>query len=99
VGSTMESFDYEEYSETVEKFIKLMPKLTEHVRPLDTDDLILMKKYFDYQHKLNQRMSKKKNEIVFLRKSKNILKNSVNLIFVNKFNLVLIYAFYITFIA
>jgi hypothetical protein len=32
-----------------------------------------MKKYFDYQHKLNQRMSKKINEIMFLRKSKKYL--------------------------
>jgi hypothetical protein len=46
VGSTMESFDYEDYSETVEKFIRLMPKLTEHVKTLETDDLIVMKKYF-----------------------------------------------------
>jgi hypothetical protein len=68
----MESFDYDDYSETLEKFIKLMPKLTEHVRTLDTDDLIVMKKYFDYQHKLNQRMSKKINEIVFLRKSREL---------------------------
>jgi hypothetical protein len=68
----MESFDYDDYSETLEKFIKLMPKLTEHVKTLDTDDLVVMKKYFDYQHKLNQRMSKKINEIVFLRKSKEL---------------------------
>jgi hypothetical protein len=69
----MESFDYEDYSETVEKFIKLMHKLTEHIKTLETDDLIVIKRYFDYQHKLNQRMSKKINEIVFLRKSKEYL--------------------------
>ncbi len=68
----MESFDYDDYSETVEKFIKLMPRFSEYVRTLDTDDLIVIKKYFDYQHKLNQRMSKKINEIVFLRKSKEL---------------------------
>ena len=68
----MESFEYDDYSETLEKFIKLMSKLTERVKTLDTDDLIVMKKYFDYQHKLNQRMSKKINEIVFLRKSREL---------------------------
>ncbi|MBD3206524.1 hypothetical protein GF319_09300 [Candidatus Bathyarchaeota archaeon] len=68
----MESFDHEDYSETVEKFIKIMPKLAEHVRTLDTDDLIVMKKYFDYQHKLNQRMSKQINKIVFIRKSEEL---------------------------
>jgi inorganic pyrophosphatase/exopolyphosphatase len=73
VGSAMESFDYDDYSETVEKFIKLMPKLAEHIKTFETEDLIVMKKYFDYQHKLNQRMSKKINEIVFLRKSKELL--------------------------
>ena len=69
----MESFDYDDYSETVEKFIKLMPKLSDLVRTLETDDLVVMKKYFDYQHKLNQRMSKQINEIVFIRKSKEYL--------------------------
>jgi hypothetical protein len=59
VGSAMESFDYDDYSKTLEKFIKLMPKLAEHVKKLETDDLVVMKKYFDYQHKLNQRMSKR----------------------------------------
>ena len=69
----MESFDYDDYSETFEKFIKLMPKLAELVRALETEDLVVMKRYFDYQHKLNQRMSKQINKILYIRKSKEYL--------------------------
>jgi hypothetical protein len=69
----MESFDYKEYSETLEKFVQLMPELTETTKHLDNEDLMALKKHFEFQSLLNHRMSKKINEILFLKKGNEIL--------------------------
>lgn len=60
----MESFDFDDYKESVKKMIQLMPKLKEHVQDLETSDLEAMVKYFRFQQILNNRMSKSINEIL-----------------------------------
>ena len=70
----MESFDYADYSETLRKFVDLMPKLYSQVEGMDVDDLVVMKKYFDYQRIINQRMSKQINAILFKKSSTEFIK-------------------------
>jgi hypothetical protein len=69
----MESFDYNKYVETFEKFINLMPKLSDHVKTLDEEDLLVLKEYFEYQAIVNQRMSKKITQILFMKKSREMI--------------------------
>ncbi|MBD3206382.1 hypothetical protein GF319_08565 [Candidatus Bathyarchaeota archaeon] len=71
----MVSFNYEDYVETLEKFVDLMPRLYDQLNELDTDDLVVMKKYFEYQSKLNQRMSKQVNAVLLKKTSEEFIKN------------------------
>jgi hypothetical protein len=50
-----------------------MPRLTETIKHLDNEDLMVLKRYFEYQSLLNRRMSKKINEILFLKKGNGII--------------------------
>ena len=57
----MDSFDFDDYAESVKKMIQLMPKLKEQVEDLEKSELEAMVKYFEYQQLLNNRMSKSIN--------------------------------------
>ena len=71
----IESFDYADYSETLRKFVDLMPKLHSQVEEMDVDDLVVMKKYFDYQ-----RISKQINAILFKSSAEFIEKSNYSLV-------------------
>jgi hypothetical protein len=71
----MESFDYEDYAVTLKKFFRLLPELRVHAETLKIEDLVVMKKYFDYQRIINQRISKDINAILFKKTSEEFLEN------------------------
>jgi hypothetical protein len=74
----MESFDYEDYISTLKKFFGLLPKLRVHAENLKIEDLIVMKKYFDYQRIINHRISKDINAILFKKTGEEFLENKKN---------------------
>jgi hypothetical protein len=72
----MESFDYDDYLLTLKKCVQLMPKLRERAMDLEVEELEALRKYFNYQHIINERMSKAINMILMNKVSTEKMKKS-----------------------
>jgi hypothetical protein len=72
----MESFDYNDYVLTLKKCIQMMPKLRAQAKELEEDELEALMKYFNYQHVINERMSKSINEILMNKVASQTIKNT-----------------------